>query len=237
MTTVEQVTQAAAQAAQRAKGVGEAVQRNLELSRAGRKGVDDSVAALNVLNEQVQSTADIIQTLADEAQAIGEIIATVNDIAEQINILALNASIEAARAGEHGKGFVVVAREVKALAEQSKKATAQVRQILGEIRKAADTAVLSTRAVTQGVAAAIKVGGQTAETINALADTLTGVAQAAAQIVASASQQATGMTQINQAMRDLEQVARLSLAATPQVDPPTKKTIAPGNELAPLGAG
>jgi PAS domain S-box-containing protein len=237
MTTVDEVTQTATQAAQRARGVGEAVQRNLELSRAGRKAVDESVAALNTLKGQVESTADNIRTLADEAQAIGEIIATVNDIAEQTNILALNATIEAARAGEHGKGFVVVAREVKALAEQSKKATAQVRLILGEIQKATNTAVLSTQAVTKGVAAAIQVGGQTAETINGLADTLASVAQAAAQIVASAGQQASGMTQINQAMRDLDQVARQGLAATRHVDQPAPKTISPGNELAPLGAG
>ena len=101
--------------------------------------------------EQVESTAENILTLAEQAQAIGEIIATVNDIAEQTNLLALNAAIEAARAGEHGRGFAVVAGEVKALADQSKKATAQVRQILGEIQRATNTAVLSTEEVTKGV--------------------------------------------------------------------------------------
>ena len=92
----------------------------------------------------MEATAENILALAEQAQAIGEIIATVNDIAEQTNLLALNAAIEASRAGEQGKGFAVVAGEVKALADQSKKATAQVRQILGEIQKATNTAVLST---------------------------------------------------------------------------------------------
>ena len=72
--------------------------------------------------------------LAEQAQAIGEIIATVNDIADQTNILALNAAIEASRAGGQGRGFAVVAGEVKALADQSKRATQQVRQILGRSR-------------------------------------------------------------------------------------------------------
>src|SRR5205823_7446956 len=139
------------------QGVGQAVQRMLGIGQAGRSALDDSIAAMDRLKEQVESTAETILALAERAQAIGEIIATVNDIAEQTNLLALNAAIEASRAGEHGRGFAVVAGEVKALADQSKKATTQVRQILGEIQKATSTAVLSTEEVTRGVGAAIKV--------------------------------------------------------------------------------
>src|SRR5207253_3710370 len=111
----------------------EAIQRTQEVGKAGRKSGEDSGAALGTVREQVESTAENILALAEQAQAIGEIIATVNDIAEQTNLLALNAAIEASRAGEQGKGFSVVAGEVKVLADQSKKATAQVRQILGDI--------------------------------------------------------------------------------------------------------
>src|SRR5205814_8058379 len=139
------------------KSLGEAVQKTLELSKAGRKVVEESVAATLTVKEKVESTAENILLLAEQAQAIGEIIAAVNDIAEQTNLLALNAAIEASRAGEHGRGFSVVAGEVKALADQSKKATAQVRQILGEIQKATNKAVLSTEEVSKGVAAATRV--------------------------------------------------------------------------------
>jgi methyl-accepting chemotaxis protein len=174
--------------------------------------------------------------LAEQAQAIGEIIATVNDIAEQTNLLALNAAIEASRAGEHGKGFAVVASEVKALADQSKRATAQVRQILGEIQKATNTAVLSTEEVTKGVASAIWAGCQSGQTINTLADTLADAAQAAAQIAASAGQQATGMAQINHAMKNLDQVARQNLDATRQVERAAENLNALGTRLAGLTA-
>src|SRR6185437_1160742 len=138
----------------------------------------------NQLKERVEATAANILMLAEQAQAIGEIIATVNDIAEQTNLLALNAAIEASRAGAHGRGFAVVAGEVKALADQSKKATTQVRQILGEIQKATNTAVLSTEDVTKGVAAAITTGNQSGETVQALSDTLASAAQVTMQIVA-----------------------------------------------------
>ena len=216
MSTVDEVTQTADQASQRAKTVGESVQRTQEIGKNGRKVVDDSLVAMESVKEKVETTAENILTLAEQAQAIGDIIATVNDIAEQTNLLALNAAIEASRAGEHGKGFSVVAGEVKALADQSKKATTQVRQILGEIQKATNTAVLSTEEVTKGVASAIKVGGQAGDTIKALADTLTEVARATTQIVASVNQQATGMTQIHQAMKNIDQVAKQNTVATRQ---------------------
>jgi PAS domain S-box-containing protein len=218
VATVEEVTQTAEQAAQRAKGVGEAVQHTLEVGRVGRKTVEESITALENVREQVEATAETILALAEQAQAIGEITATVADIAEQTNLLALNAAIEASRAGEHGRGFAVVAGEVKALADQSKKATAQVRQILGEVQKATNAAVLSTEEVTKGVAAAGKVSGNAGETIRALAETLAEAAQAAAQITASAGQQATGMAQIHQAMRNIDQVSKQNLAAVRQAE-------------------
>ena len=93
--------------------------------------------------------AETILALSEQTQQIGDIIATVNDIADQSNLLALNAAIEAARAGEAGKGFAVVAGEVRSLAEQSRQATAQVKEILGDIQKATNTAVMVTEEGTK----------------------------------------------------------------------------------------
>jgi PAS domain S-box-containing protein len=236
VTTMDEVAQTAEQAAQRARGVGEAVGRTLEVGRSGRQAVEDSIAALGSVREQVEGTAGHILALAEQAQAIGEIIATVNVFAEQTNLLALNAAIEASRAGEHGRGFAVVAGEVKALADQSKRATAQVRQILGEVQRATNAAVLSTEEVTKGVASAGKVADQAGGTIRALAETLGQAAQAAAQIVASAGQQAAGIAQVHQAMRNIDQVARQNLAATRQAEQAAQNLNALGAELAGLSS-
>ncbi|MBI4565716.1 MAG: type IV pili methyl-accepting chemotaxis transducer N-terminal domain-containing protein [Planctomycetes bacterium] len=218
VTTVDEVLQTSEQASQRARAVSDSSQRAAESGKSGRRAVDESVTVMGTVKEQVESIAENILALAERAQAIAEIIAAVNDIAEQTNLLALNAAIEASRAGEHGKGFSVVAAEIKALSEQSKKSTAQVRQILGEIQKATNSAVMVTEEGTKSVNSAIKVVNQAGETIRTLADTIAEAAQAAAQIAASAGQQATGMSQIHQAMKNINQVTQQNVASTRQAE-------------------
>jgi len=142
----------------------------------------------------------------------------VKDLAEQTNLLALNAAIEASRAGEQGKGFAVVAGEVKALADQSKKATAQVRQILGQIQKATTSAVAAAEEGKRSVDAAVMVALQAGETIRALGETVTESGQVVGQMAASAGQQATGMSQIHHAMSNINQASSQNLAATQQAN-------------------
>jgi methyl-accepting chemotaxis protein len=218
VSTVNEVAETSRQAAERAPSVADAANRAVEIARAGRKAVDDTVVGLRSVKDQVQAITEGTMALAEQGQAIGEITSTVKDLAEQTNLLALNAAIEASRAGEQGKGFAVVAGEVKALADQSKKATAQVRQILGQIQKATTSAVAAAEEGKRSVDAAVMVALQAGETIRALGETVTESGQVVGQMAASAGQQATGMSQIHHAMSNINQASSQHLAATQQAN-------------------
>ncbi|WP_224362555.1 methyl-accepting chemotaxis protein [Hyalangium versicolor] len=234
VSTVEEIAQTSDEAAGRARVVSESARQSEELGRNGRQAVDEAVTAMATVRTQVESIAARILALAEQAQAIGDIINTVNDISEQTHMLALNASIEASRAGEHGRGFAVVAAEVKALADQSKKATSQVRQILGHIQKATHSAVMTTEEGTKSVTMATRVVGQAGSTIQTLGELLAQASLTAAQIAASANQQATGIGQIRQAMRDVNQSSQQALASTRQTERAVQDLNAMGLKLKSL---
>ncbi|QSQ22206.1 methyl-accepting chemotaxis protein [Pyxidicoccus parkwayensis] len=218
VSTIEEITKTSEEAAGRARAVSDSARHAEEVGRGGRRAVEEAVASMGVVRDQVESIASRILALAEQAQAIGDIITTVNDISEQTHMLALNASIEASRAGEQGRGFAVVAAEVKALADQSKKATGQVRQILGQIQKATHGAVMTTEEGTKSVAAATRVVSEAGANIQTLSDLLAQASLTAAQIAASANQQATGIAQIRQAMHDVNQATQQAVQSSRQTE-------------------
>jgi len=217
-TTVEEVKTIAEQAITRAQEMTDAAQRTVEVSRAGQRAVQDTIASMAQIKRRVESIAENILALSEQTQQIGEIIATVGDIAAQSNMLALNAAVEAARAGEHGKGFAVVAAEVRNLAEQSKQATAQVRAILSDIQNATNATVMSTEEGTKGVDHGVRLVAQTQEVIEQLAAVIEESAQVAMQMVAGGRQQASGIEEVALAMHNISQATRQSLASTRQAE-------------------
>jgi len=237
VATVDEVSQTAEQAAQRARAVADSSQRAAEIGRAGRRAVDESVAGMTATREQVESIGRSILALAEQAQSIGEITSAVTDIADQTNLLALNAAVEAARAGEAGRGFAVVAAEIKALAEQSKRATVEVRKILGEIQRASSQAVMVVEQGSKQVAAASRQINEAGETIRSLSDAVNDAAQAATQIQASAGQQTLGMTQIRQAIGSIHQATQQNLTASRQAEQAAQDLSLLGTRLVTLVGG
>jgi methyl-accepting chemotaxis protein len=234
VTTVHEITRTAEQAAQKARGVGAAVGRTVQIGQDGRRAVQESVEAMADVQKHMDAITAAVNELAEHARAIGRIISQANDFAEETNVLALNAAIEAARAGESARGFGVVAREVKALAGRSKGATADVRRILLDIQKATRQAVQAAAQGGLSVQTAARVIRRAGERIDGLAGTLEETGHSAEQIVASAGQHAAGMAQVNQAMQDIENVITGHAAAIRQVEQAARNLHTLSNQLAGL---
>lgn len=215
--TVNEVRATVAETAERAQSVAETAQVSVDISRAGTEAVSQTISGMDLIRRKVEDIADNILVLSEHTQQIGEIIATVNNLADQSRMLALNASVEAARAGEEGKGFAVVALEVRNLADQNREATVQVREILGEIQRATNGAVMVTEEGSKGVDHGQDLVNRAGDSIRDLAHAIEEAAMAAMQIAASTRQQTIGMDQLTQAMRTIKRATTETLSTTMQV--------------------
>jgi methyl-accepting chemotaxis protein len=125
----------------------------------------------------------------------------------------------------------VVAQEVKSLAEQSRQATRQVREILGEIQKSVGAAVMITEQGARTVAQGVERAAQAGEAIRGLTDNMTEAAQAAVQIAVSSQQQLAGMDQVVLAMENIQQASTENAAGTRQAEASARNLHALGQSL------
>ncbi|RRR65689.1 MAG: HAMP domain-containing protein [Candidatus Viridilinea halotolerans] len=216
--TVEEVKQITRYSDEQATRVADDGQAALRLAREGTTTVEESIQGMNTVRTCVESIAQTIMALAEQTQAIGTITTSVSEIADQSNLLALNAAIEAARAGEQGKSFAVVAQNVRALAERSKAATVQVRDILSEIQKASNAAVMvteeGTRRVEQGSTMITRAG----DLIHRIAAEVESGTQTNVQMASGARQAVSGLDQVVQAINSIQQATQQTLSSTRQAE-------------------
>ena len=170
------------------------VRQNSENAQEARRLADNNAIQVTNTGELMAQLVDNMQRITQSSQQMADIINVIDSIAFQTNILALNASVEAARAGEHGRGFAVVAEEVRNLAGRSAGAAQEIRGLIdGSNREVSAGASLVTKAEVA---------------IGEVAEAARSVTQIMHEISAASEEQSNGITQVNQAVAEMDQATQ-----------------------------
>lgn len=206
--TLEELSQTNEQIARAANQVAESARNTLQVAEQGSINIKRSLEAMVLLSERVQNMADSMNGLFEQAQQVDQIIELITEVSEETNLLALNATIEAAGAREYGRRFAAVAGEVQRLANRSRDASEQVRQVINEVQ----SAIRSSTEVSQiGLREASQIVGgarQAEQTIEEMVNMVQHTTMLAQQISLAIQQQRTASNQVVETMRQISDVSQ-----------------------------
>ncbi|MDB5410956.1 MAG: methyl-accepting chemotaxis protein [Rhodospirillales bacterium] len=204
------VASAAEQASSNVQTVASAAEElSASVGEIGRQVAQSTQIAAKAV-EDAARTDTVVQSLATGARKIGDVVSLISDIASQTNLLALNATIEAARAGDAGKGFAVVASEVKALANQTGKATDEISSQIAQIQETTKEAV----SAIQGIGGTIREISEIAAAIAAAVEEQSAATQ---EIARNVQEAARGTQEVSGTIAGVKQAATETGAAASQV--------------------
>lgn len=190
-----------------------------DVAEGGRQAVANAVRGMEAIADAVAQSASRVSELSEASDRIQDILASIEAIAAQTNLLALNATIEAARAGEAGKGFAVVASEVKSLANQTGRATEDIRSRLAHLRAEMATIVGSMQDGTRAVATGQDQMREVSARIDDVTTRVDTTTERMAEIAAILQQQTAAAQEVAQGVTDIaSRAARNSQAIMRNVD-------------------
>jgi methyl-accepting chemotaxis protein WspA len=174
-----------------------------QLADSGRAALAEMESTMQELSEGTASISSKLGMIRDRASGINTVVETITKVADQTNLLSINAAIEAEKAGEAGRGFLVVAREIRRLADQTAVATLDIEQMVRQMQEAVSAGVMEMDKFSEQVRRCIQqtgeLGGQTEEIIAQVQS----LHQSFRTVTEGMRQQSLGAKQIDEAMAQL----------------------------------
>jgi methyl-accepting chemotaxis protein len=215
-TAVNQMTAAVEEVARNAVATSQASDESERIAQRGRQQVQETVASINHLAEDVTQTGDQVGVLAQKVYGITKVLDVIRSVAEQTNLLALNAAIEAARAGEAGRGFAVVADEVRALAHRTQSSTQEIELLVSDIRQGTDQAVQAMQGSNSRARSTLELAQSAGVALDEIAAAITLITERNTVIASASEEQAQVAREVDRNLTNIRDLALQSSAGANQ---------------------
>ena len=217
-TAVNEMTAAVEEVANNAVSTSTASQQSSASAIQGRQRVQETVNAIQQMNNDVEVTAEQIRSLADQTRDIGKVLDVIRAIAEQTNLLALNAAIEAARAGEAGRGFAVVADEVRALAHRTQQSTQEIEVMVSGIQQGSSQAVASMQNSSVRAQSTLDVARSAGDALEEITRSVSEISDRNLVIASAAEEQAQVSREVDRNLVNIRDLSVQSSAGAHQTN-------------------
>jgi methyl-accepting chemotaxis protein len=178
-----------------------------EQAEVGMSSVQQTVTGMQEIQTSFEGLEQIITDLSVKSGSIGEVVKVIESVVEQTNLLALNAAIISSQAGEHGRAFAVVADEVRNLAERTSASTRQISELIDNVQKGVDSAVVAMNHGNERVRNGVALSRQAGEILRVIGESARQSSERIHSIVSATESQATDITRVDVAIAEVKSIA------------------------------
>ncbi len=215
-STANEVAATANELSRNAQNVSNLAQASAKTSQAGSGIIVETLEGMTRIKDSNKTTSARLSLLSEKAENIDKVVNTIINVADQTNLLSLNAAIEAAKAGEQGKGFAVVAQEIRKLADQTSIASQDIGNMIGEIKAAVNSSVMSMEKSSEDVRAGTDLVNNAGGIFRGIIENHQNILPQIETIASAVNQQAESVKQVSVAINQIQEGLNLTVASAKQ---------------------